>query len=449
MTRPYATRQCALRQYATRHDATRQHATRQRGVGTLAVSSLLLFVVSIIAFYLNRTTLFEQKTSANQMQATQAMEAAEAGIEWATGMLNLPYDISTTCAALSTTNASFRKRYVVTQWNAATNPTTNVVAATNTFPGCRLLATGLTCSCPNVPVSGTAVASLGSTAAPSFTVAFADVAGDAEAVRITAWGCTAQAAACTQGTAGGADANASVSVIVKLRPILRAAPASPLTCGTSCTVGGSYNIVNGDIPTNGILINAGSNIATAPGTSMTTLPGAPAANALVGNDASLSALSSADPTCSSSQMFNAYFGSTMEQYRDQESTKVLSCTSTSDCRTKLQTAYDEGARSFYFESDVQLSGNGTLGSRTDPVTLVTPHALTVNGTWDIWGVIFSNSADWNNLGTGSANIHGAQVTCAAYNNNGNGTITYDAETLKNLRRQTGLFVRVPGSWRDF
>ena len=55
--------------------------------------------------------------------------------------------------------------------------------------------------------------------------------------------------------------------------------------------------------------------------SLATLPGQPTGNALVGNDASLSALSSADPTCSNSNMFKAYFGSTIEAYRDAPSTK--------------------------------------------------------------------------------------------------------------------------------
>ena len=80
---------------------------------------------------------------------------------------------------------------------------------------------------------------------------------------------------------------------------------------------------------------------------------------------------------------------------------------------------------------------------------MTPNAIDINGTWDIYGLIFSNSAQWNDLGTGSATIHGAQISCAAYQNNGNGTLTYDADALKNLRRLNSLLVRVPGSWRDF
>ena len=87
----------------------------QRGIGTLAVTLLLLLVVSVVAFYVNRGVLFEQRTSSNQARSTLAQEAAEAGIEWATGMLNAPWDIGASCNFLATTNVSFRRRYVQTK----------------------------------------------------------------------------------------------------------------------------------------------------------------------------------------------------------------------------------------------------------------------------------------------------------------------------------------------
>ncbi|MBI5258735.1 MAG: hypothetical protein HY855_19680 [Burkholderiales bacterium] len=423
----------------------------QQGASTLVVTLLLLFAGSIAALYVNRGVLFEQRASANQMQATLAQEVAEAALEWAAGMLNSPFDIGADCAFLTTTNQSFRKKYVLTQANAAT-PSTDVVPATNVFPGCKVNTTtgALTCNCPAVPGAGaTAVAALGSALEPSFTVAFEAVAGDAEAVKLTVYACSAQAGSCASTNFAAADGNARVTALLKLRPLLRAMPSAPLTCGTSCTVGGSFNIVNQDVATNGILVNAGTTISTAPGTTMTTLQGQPTQNALVGSDASLAALSSADPTCDNSQMFNAYFGTTVPKYKNAPSTKVLSCGSASDCKSKLQGAYDDGWRSFYFDSDLQLSGSNTFGTAADPITIVTPNAIKINGNNEFYGMIFSNSADWNDIGTGSAVIHGAQVTCAAYNTNGNGTIDYDPDALKNARRMTGLMVRVPGSWRDF
>ena len=426
------------------------HRPIARGLGVLTVVLMLLLTAAIGLLYLNRGLLFEHKTASNLTQSTLAMETAEAGIEWATGMLNSPYDIGANCSFLTTTNLSFRKRYVLTKFNDATSPTTDVVAATNVFPGCKLTAAGRSCDCPAAPAAGsTTVASLGAAASPSFTVAFQDVAGTPEAVLLTVYACSAQSASCSSTNFAAAEGNARVAVIVKLRPTLRAVPSSPLTCGSSCTVGGSYNIINTDVNTNGILINAGTSISTSNGTSLSTLPGQPTGNAQIGSDSSLAALSSTDPTCTNSQMFNAYFGSTIAQYQNSPSTKSISCASAADCSTQLTNDYNDGWRAFYFATDLQLSGNNVFGSQVDPITLVTPNAINVNGNTTLWGLVFSNSANWNDLGTGSATIHGAQISCAGYNNNGNGTLQYDPTALNNARRLTGTLVRVAGSWRDF
>ena len=421
----------------------------QRGAASLAVVLLLLFATALGVLHLNRGLLFDQRISANQMRSTQALETAEAGIEWATGMLNSAYDVDASCEASKSATSTFRRRYVMTSWNA-TPPTSDVVPATHVFPGCRLTADGPSCSCPNSPPAGQAdvVAALGTDAEPSFTVSFAAVAGDPEAVQITSRGCVASEKVCSSTDAASTDGNAVVTTIIKIRPLMRAAPAAPLTCGKSCQIGGSYNLVNSNVETNGVLVNAGEGITTGNGTNLTTLPGIPSQNALVGNDASLSSLSSNDPTCENSAMFNAYFGSTIEKYRGASTTKQISCTSASDCKNQITNAYNDGWRAFYFDTDVHLSGNGTLGSSADPVTLVTASGLDINGTWDIYGLVFSNSADINDLGTGSASNHGAQIACAASKNNGNGTTQYDADALKNARRYTGTMVRVPGSWRD-
>lgn len=423
---------------------------RQRGVGTLVVALILLFAASLGALYVNRGVLVEQRTSANQMQATLTHEVAEAALEWATGMLNAPYDIGANCTFDNTAgNTSFRKRYVMTNWNAAT-PSTDVAPATTVFPGCKIdPATGtLSCSCPNTPGSGTAVASLGSAVQPGFTVAFEAVPGDTDAVKITAWACSAQAASCASTTYGNADGNARTTVTLKLGLSPRP-PAAPLTCGTSCDIGGSFNVANNDVATNGITINAGTTIDTSPGTTVTTLAGQPVANSQIENDQSLYSLASADPTCENSAMFKTYFGMTIERFRDSPTTKIISCGSASDCKSKIDTAYSQGWRSFYFATDLQLSGNNTYGTQGDPIIFVTPNAIKINGDNVFYGLIFSNSADWNDIGTGSAEINGAQITCAAYKTNGNGTVTYDPDALKNARRMSAPLVRIPGSWRDF
>lgn len=431
----------------------------QRGAAALVVSMLLLFTSSIVVFYLNRGLIFEQKTSANQLRSTAAFEVAEAGIEWATGMLNRPYDIDANCVLLSTTNVSFLRRYIQTGYPA----NTNVAVTTNTFPGCKINGTTLTCRCPT-PGGSEQVANPGSAVESSFTVAFAAVTDpatgnpDPTSVRVTSTGCTPQAGMCKPVTASlattaASDANATVSVILKLNPTLRAVPNSALTCGTSCAISGSYDIINREVASNGYIVNAGTAITSNPGARFYTIPGQPIQNAMIPNDPSLSALSSADADCSDDAMFNAYFGSTMAQYAAAPDVKTIpGCTPSSTCRPLVVAAYAEGWRSFYFPDGLALNaspgGPFTLGTTTDGVNLVTPLAIDITGNITINGLLFSNSATFVDSGTGTADINGAIVSCAAYNNNGSGTLTYTSSALGGTGLRPGIMVRVPGSWRD-
>jgi hypothetical protein len=429
----------------------------QRGIGALVVMLMLLFGASIMVFYLNRGLIFEQKAAANQVRSTTAFEVAEAGLEWATGMLNTPYDIDANCALLSTANASFRRKYV------RVGGTSVVSAATTTYPGCKINGTTLTCSCPNVPAgppfTAEAVASLGTTVLPSFTVAFEAVPGDTTAVRVVSTGCTAQAGACkpttlSVATTGNSDSWAQVSHVLKVRSLIRAAPSAALTCGTSCSPGGSYNIINTDVASNGYLVNAGTTITTGNGVSYTTIPGQPVQNALIANDTSLSTVANSDPNCANSAMMSTFLGTTMSQYAASPLVRTITCSSANDCGSQVNTAMAEGWRDFYFPSGFALNNSAPFSAMGAPgagngVTIVSPGDIDINGNIAIYGLIFSNSANFNDLGTGTADIYGAVITCRAQNSNGNGTIQYDSNALGGTGLRPGPMVRVPGSWRDF
>jgi hypothetical protein len=259
-----------MSQLIARPLADTQNRTHQRGVATIVTSVILLLVASIAVLYLNRSLIFEQRTSANYIRSATAQEMAEAGIEWAAGMLNSATDIDTSCNALSTSLSPFSKKYVFTQWGV----NSHVVSATTTYPGCKFNDTTYTCGCPDVTPGSTTVASLGTSVLPGFTVQFSDVANDTLSVKITAIGCTATSYACTSSNASasdGPDARATVTVILKAVPLLRSAPASALTCGGSCTVGSSYNIINTNVASNGVLVNSGSSISSGNGVGYTTL----------------------------------------------------------------------------------------------------------------------------------------------------------------------------------
>ena len=97
-----------------------RHPARQRGAAALVVSMLLLFGMTLIAFFVNRGMIFEQRTSANQYRSTKAFEMAEAGLEWAVARLNTESAIAAAGVAggfncqpsIVLTNDTFARRYL-------------------------------------------------------------------------------------------------------------------------------------------------------------------------------------------------------------------------------------------------------------------------------------------------------------------------------------------------
>ncbi|MBA3623156.1 MAG: hypothetical protein H0W48_01550 [Methylibium sp.] len=415
-----------------------RRARLQRGIGTLALSMLLLVGASIVLFYLNRSLVFEQRSSANQLRSTMALEVAEAGLEWATGMLNRPHKMQDNCTPVlsSSTAPTFRNKYV------PPHPTLpRLVPAENVFPGCTLNGTALSCHCPNVPASGEAAAALGAATWPGFTVRFTP-GGDDESVRITSTGCSALAGACTDLTAGSADATATVSGTVKLSPLIRSVPATALTCGASCNIG-TVTVENLDVATNGITIDAAGPI-TFTADHVATIAGLPPENSVLADDAALDKIVAGDPLCTGGALFKAYFGSTLAAYVNAPTTKAIACSSTS-C-PELVDAYGEGWRSFYLQGAGGQLSTGTLGSAADPVTLVSQGTIALSGSALVHGLVFANAAT---LGAGTPTVQGALLACAAFTGTGTGRITYDPVALRNVQRASAVMVRVPGTWRDF
>ena len=111
---------------------------------------LLFFIVSLVAAYAGRNLIFEQKTSANQYRATQAFEAAEAGLEWALAMLN-GGRIDAACSPpdpVDNTLPSFRQRYLNIDVDGHYTPRLWADNLTRERPSCVQSDTGWNCSCP-------------------------------------------------------------------------------------------------------------------------------------------------------------------------------------------------------------------------------------------------------------------------------------------------------------
>ena len=103
-------------------------------------------VMLVATVFTNRSLVIEQKTSANQYRYTLALEAAEAGLEWATAMLNKGQRINASCVDTSASGAlRFRQKYL--SIDADTGNVTPNAGVVHAACVANQTGTGWTCSC--------------------------------------------------------------------------------------------------------------------------------------------------------------------------------------------------------------------------------------------------------------------------------------------------------------
>lgn len=449
--------------------------SNQRGAAALVVAMVLLFGMTVVAFFGNRTMIFEQRTSANQSRSTKAFEMADAGVEWAIARLNDPLTLAAnSCAAgVGAGLVSFRGRYIrptaadpthATGW---LNP-----LGTAAFPGCQIDPTtgALTCGCP-----AAGAAALGSATQPRFRVQFNAVTSpstDWLAVEVVSRGCTG-GDPCDPSQAVGAatDGTALARVLVKIRPTFPTAPGAGLISGSTTVVSGSINVVNTDTAGNGITINTGSAVVlSGGGTTVQTLPGTPPAASILDNDPSLLNLTNAD--ANGELFFASFLGEGFADFQSNLATRVISqgaannaangtCNGAIDCGAAVSYWVDRGITQFWVAPDATFNNSnmpsttgGTLGTANRPIVLATPGQLNMTGGVTAYGVYYAATAsaidDLVLSGGGSSTIIGSLISRGDFARTGNGNITiaYRAGLFGGTGAPTGLLVPVPGSWRD-
>lgn len=177
------------------------HHLHQRGASTVIVTLLLLVATLLGLLAANRRLLLELRLSANQVRAAEAFEAAEAGLEWGTALLNAPQPAGDDCRAGGAQD--FRRRHLTIDDSGRITP-----AALASH--CTLDGNAWQCRCASAAPPAAAAS------VPSFTLRFAD-AGRPGVVRLAADG------------AGPPDAVARTEVLLTLQPALAAPPATALT----------------------------------------------------------------------------------------------------------------------------------------------------------------------------------------------------------------------------
>ena len=418
-------------------------ARRQRGAAALVVTMLLFFAMVLVAVFVNRNLVFEQRSSANQYRSTQAFEAAEAGLEWAQAQLNHNARLAADCLPSADIAATtFRARYLgYAKATSAFTPLTwnNAGSVTALQPTCVRADSGWSCSCP---LNGAPVLSAptGNSPAPAFTLQFAAGAKPG-IVRVIATGCTRLAGACLPGSSASTDATARVQTDLALLGGLRTPPAAAITTRGAFDADAAPLGVHNPDPESGLAIHAGGTIAAGQAR-LGTAAGTSVAGALAGQDTALANLSP-------DQFFASFFGLDKSGWKNQPTVARLDCSA--GCSAALIAAVAEAGDNamVWVEGDLDLAGPLTLGSAAHPVAIVVNGVARLDGAVLLHGLIYSRSMSWNHTTGSGAALRGAAISEGDYRGDGAPELFRDAATLALLKGNTGSFVRVSGSWRDF
>lgn len=440
---------CALTTF-NEFDSAGSRVRRQRGAATLIVVMVLFFLMSMVAAYTNRNLIFEQRTSANQYRSTQALEAAEAGLQWALGLLNSGRIDAQCMPSTNLANDTFRQRYLAIDGPTG-NLTPKLTALGETLlPSCVFDGTNnWQCSCP-VNGAPALTAPAGSGVSPGYRVRFVTNALRPTLVKIEVNSCTRYHDDCLNFPAAGLDSEgrASVSALLALKGAVSTEPVATLTIHKSLVAPiPPLNIYNTNPLWSGVTVQAGGT-GNDPVLTKKSIPGSPVELSVIENDPTLqfTGYTAADRP---DAMFSGTFGMRRNVYRDQPGALVLACgggtCTANDVRTAI--ALNPG-RVIWAQGNVDFDSIGDVGSAIEPVAIVVTGNVVFSSALTIYGLIYTAAPNWVSSGS-TTTLIGAMVAEGDVSGTSGATLSYDRTILSLLRTQAGSFVMVPGSWKDF
>ncbi len=423
-----------------------------RGVATLTIVMVLFFIMAMVAAYANRNLIFEQRTSANNYRSTQAMDAAEAGVDWAIAMLSGGRSDAQCVASANAGDTSFRQRYLRLGANGGYTATAwNVGAGDNLFrPSCVLNAGVWSCSCPTAgdPV----LAAPANGAAPVFTLAITTdgVAGNPGSpglLQLRVRGCSnlgTGATACHLTSLDdfpAVDASVKLSVALGLARALPVPPVAALTAGAGIAqdAGVALRVSNPD-PNTGVAVHVGTAV-TADTRQFAGPPGS-TAPVVLDHDAAQHTLST-DGT-----LFQALFGMNAQTFKRQPAAVRVDCGADGNCDSAdlAPVLAANPGRLVWVDGNLTLDADATLGSAAQPAMLIVDGDITLAATLTINGFVYANRDITWQAGAAASVVNGAVVAARDFIGQGTTTVTYDADILRRISLGYGSFVRVPGSW---
>ncbi|MED5621337.1 pilus assembly PilX family protein [Ideonella sp. BN130291] len=416
---------------------------RQQGAASLVVVMLLLFTMMLTAAYASRSLVVEQKNAANQLRATQALEAAEAGLEWGLAQLNAGH-VDEQCSATEASGSlSFLERVLRVADRDSGRFDEHADATQTGAPACvRDPAGQWQCTCPSAGSRRPGVQP-GTHATPAFQLHFQGVAPPAGAasapslVQITAQGCARAGASMACEPSAATDVALAVAQVqAALLPALATPPAATLTASGSIRTGtAAVGLYNTDARGSGLAVHAGASVQ-AEGARVAGPPGA--MSAVLANDSALAARSF-------ERLMLSHLGVPKDSYGQLPSVRTLQCAG--DCTAAVQAAVRSGIRQLWIVGDATLA-DVELGTTAAPVVLVVDGRLSLSAGVRITGFMLARSLQWDHGASGSAWLRGAAMVAGDAQLSGTPDLMYDAAVLHTLNRLTGSFVKVPGSWKD-
>lgn len=439
---------------------------RQDGAATLVVVMVLFFIISLVAAYTSRNLIFEQRTSTNQYRSTQALEVAEAGMEWAISMLNHGRITDSCATSASSADLSFRQRHLIV--DATTGKITPVLGAgaVPLQPSCVRTPTGWTCMCPTTAIP-TLTPPTAAGVWPAFRVRFRAVVGEAASplvprqpgvVKLEVVGCTrvdpVGGDQCLSFDGRGAlnEGRVLASTLVALTGNPAGPPVAALTARGSVDLGGAALTAANTAPSGlGITVHSGGPITPA-GLVLLSAPGTPAGASTIASDVAFD-LPTTGTFTTSDRMFATVFNMRPQTFRTQQAALTLTCPLGGCTATMVRDAILlNPSRPLWLTGSLIVDSAGDIGAATNPAVIIVNGDLqfTTAGV-NIYGLVFNRlavgSTTWTTSGAGQ--VIGAVVAEGGVGGAGTPTLVYDESVLRFVRHNNGSFVRVPSSWRDF
>jgi hypothetical protein len=245
----------------------------------------------------------------------------------------------------------------------------------------------------------------------------------------------------------GNEGRVTTQVLLALRNGLAAAPVAAITVRGGLDVGGAaLGAFNPDPASGGYGIQAGGDVNET-NLRLGSAPGSPSdpARMVLKNDPQIGATTLPEPD----RLFSATFATQPAVYRAQPGAVVLDCSGGCIGDAVRDAAARNPGRVLWIEGDIALDGGTDIGSPDQPLMMVVDGSASIET--EVFGVLYvrENAAGdpWD--ATGAGQLTGALIVEGDMEGDAIFTVLRDLDVLNAIQRNSGSFVRVPGSWRDF